>query len=483
MKDFVHIAPYLNNPLVLIGFLLLLFFGLHRTLIKSKIIQPLSSTAGSKVLRILLRYGFIIALTIIVAGFMTEIWKTYLSRKQTSENVDKLLGGIENIAKGFEILQKEGGIITGPSTPQEYYHNARIHEINGDFLSARKDYEGYMSFGLDFIDPHLRYQAILKSQEGIQATREIYNRMNSPQRNLTLNFATTLLTDRPERIGKLQALVKANPDFGPAYYQLSKEYSKEAQGEQTLSDMKSERHYLEKFSDLNARGKFTRYFLDQEVAAQWQNEAANRLHALTRISANVLKSPVTLSGMLSNDRWMIHFEIADLVKEIFYKFDGPDPFKSTGISSNRDSKTGLMTPEDSVTIPNLNGRYTILVKYTDLKGSENGPFKLTFDTNEQIVEQVKQVMHSTGEWVSFSYDNGRMEANFGRLLSHRNGIKEIRYSLNNETLSERFPLTVWTEKESSSVQVPLSTKFLCVKLSYIDGTQSETKKIMNTIEP
>jgi hypothetical protein len=34
---FQKIAPYLKHPLVLVGFVLLIFFGIHRTLIKSGI--------------------------------------------------------------------------------------------------------------------------------------------------------------------------------------------------------------------------------------------------------------------------------------------------------------------------------------------------------------------------------------------------------------------------------------------------------------
>ena len=38
MESFGSLAPYLKDPLVLVGFLLLLFFGILRTLIKSGII-------------------------------------------------------------------------------------------------------------------------------------------------------------------------------------------------------------------------------------------------------------------------------------------------------------------------------------------------------------------------------------------------------------------------------------------------------------
>jgi tetratricopeptide (TPR) repeat protein len=75
MQGFADYARYLQHPLVLIGFLLLLFFGVHRALLRSGILPPLTAQSGSKVVHALLRYGFIIALAIIVLGFALEFFK------------------------------------------------------------------------------------------------------------------------------------------------------------------------------------------------------------------------------------------------------------------------------------------------------------------------------------------------------------------------------------------------------------------------
>jgi tetratricopeptide (TPR) repeat protein len=79
LDGFSEIAPHLANPLVLVGFVLLLFFGIHRTLIKSGILQPISASQSGTVVKILLRYGFLIALLLIVAGFGFAAWKAYLA--------------------------------------------------------------------------------------------------------------------------------------------------------------------------------------------------------------------------------------------------------------------------------------------------------------------------------------------------------------------------------------------------------------------
>ena len=63
-----EVIPYLTHPLALVGYVLMLFFSVHRTLIKSGIIRPLRQQDGASVVHALLKYGFWIAALIIVAG-------------------------------------------------------------------------------------------------------------------------------------------------------------------------------------------------------------------------------------------------------------------------------------------------------------------------------------------------------------------------------------------------------------------------------
>lgn len=75
MGNFENIIPYLTHPLSLTGFVLLLFFGIHKTLIKSGIIPPLDQTEGNNILKLMLRYGFVIALLIVILGFALEFYE------------------------------------------------------------------------------------------------------------------------------------------------------------------------------------------------------------------------------------------------------------------------------------------------------------------------------------------------------------------------------------------------------------------------
>src|SRR6516164_3019971 len=91
LSAFGKIAQYLANPLVLIGFVLFLAFGIHRALISSGIIPPLDQAGGSVVVRLILRYGFLLAVLLIVLGFGYAYFSGINTETQKVDNEIMLL--------------------------------------------------------------------------------------------------------------------------------------------------------------------------------------------------------------------------------------------------------------------------------------------------------------------------------------------------------------------------------------------------------
>ncbi len=87
LAGFAKIAPYLTNPLVLAGFCLLLFFGLLRAVLKSRVMPTVSQSAGGKALLSLLRYGFATAVLVILLGFGLAFYQT----QRTTVNADQIV--------------------------------------------------------------------------------------------------------------------------------------------------------------------------------------------------------------------------------------------------------------------------------------------------------------------------------------------------------------------------------------------------------
>lgn len=118
IETFVRIAPYLKDPLVLMGFFLFIAFLFSRYLVKKGIIQPLPRTLGYRILRSILLYGFILGLFIIVLGYV-------LKRQE--------LIGQQRTAEHFEMLLREA-IRDTPGSEGE--KGKVIHQIVENYLSG-----------------------------------------------------------------------------------------------------------------------------------------------------------------------------------------------------------------------------------------------------------------------------------------------------------------------------------------------------------
>jgi hypothetical protein len=76
LQDFSKIAPYLGNPLVLIGFTLFLCLGVYKRLLKSGVLPQVSKAASAKIMLWVVNYTFIIAFLLVLFGFGFVAWKS-----------------------------------------------------------------------------------------------------------------------------------------------------------------------------------------------------------------------------------------------------------------------------------------------------------------------------------------------------------------------------------------------------------------------
>ena len=211
---------------------------------------------------------------------------------------EAIVNKLDEINDSFQEISKLGGIIADPKRPEEFYSNARVYEDRGDYLNARRMYNQYFTFKLDYIDPHLRYQTFLKLQEGRAGAREVYNSLFSNDNRVTIEYLKILLYNAPTRTQLLKEFIQKNKDFAPAYYELSKDYSPSRTGQESLSNRKLELENLKKFMELNNEGKFIRYFLDKSIAAEWVKYAEERISVLNS-GLNEVKETYFNDGSIS----------------------------------------------------------------------------------------------------------------------------------------------------------------------------------------
>ncbi len=416
------------------------------------------------------------------------IWLVRGQGKMTAQ-LAKDGGSLEKIAQRFESLASTGGLITAAKTPEEHYHNARVHELGGNFSAARKEYAEYLASNLEALDPWLSYSAMLKAAEGKAGAVEAMHYFADKLKPHTVSYETALalLEDGEARLKQLQTLAEKFPDFGPLAWLISQEYSEARRGDQTLADQRAEKEWLEKFRAAHAAGKFEKYFLDKKEALKWIEAADARWAKLTSTPERVLENPVTVTAQQSNGGWAVTFQVADFkIKELFYKLDGKGDFQSTGHLPIKNPQTGLPMPNTYVPLPNLPpGEHTLEVKYVDKNEKTNGPYTLKFSTGDEQLAQGKMALNMTaGSWLSFRDYDGKVLLYFTHLMSYRPIIKEVRYSLNSDRLDQNFKFkpsnTMYEVGDELYLTVPGNSEFANVQVTYKDGTKSTVQKILRT---
>lgn len=431
--------------------------------------------------------ALLVIITLLVLWLVRSQSEASRTMSGLSTQMAKDSRSLEKIAESFESIHSSGGLIAIAKTPEEHYHNARVHELSGNFAAARKEYAEYLSANLDALDPWLSYSAMLKVADGNAAAVEALRYFDKlTPRTVSYETALAMLEEPEARKTKLQALATAHPEFGPLPWLVSQEYSEARRGEQTLADQRAEKEWLQKYRDAHAAGKFLRFFLDKKEAQKWVETAEVRWAKLSSVPENVLENPVTFMVQEARDGWDVIFQLTDWrAKEAFYKLDGQGEFKSTGFLANKNPQTGTDMIDSRVHLKNLApGEHTIEVKYLDRADKSNGPYAFKFSTSDARLTVAKNALNAEKPaWLLFIPGPPRRLC-FTMLLIYRPAIKEIRYSLNSENLDQVFkfkPTDKMLEVDDipsleQCTVVPDDTQFACVQVIYGDGSKSPLRK-------
>lgn len=400
------------------------------------------------------------------------------SGKLTSMQVDQL----------FAKLTSRSLIIAKPTRPHEFYANARMHELQGDYPKARQDYLKFFAFGQKSIDPHYRFQSFLRAQEGRAGALEVYLSLAQGNKDPTLQFVTALLSKRDTRVAQLSAYTKKYPQFAPAYYESSLDYSLARLGQQSLADKKNEYALLSRFMKLVGEGKFLRYFIDQQLAAKQIKDAKQRLAALSFLDQAALVNPVKLNATRSNQGWMLNISIADQATEIFVAHSGNPPVSTGFLPGSLHPTTGKPIPFPMVELPGNAKAMTLKITYRDVRGNEQGPFEVVFNPDLALVAGQKMILDRfSNSWISYRIWDNKQLAYFTHLISYRCALSRVEYGVDSDMPNKEFPLAECDPANPHSVNsgdktskiyiaIPKNTRFMSLRLSYKDGTQSDIKR-------
>ncbi|MCR9104248.1 MAG: hypothetical protein NXI15_03080 [Gammaproteobacteria bacterium] len=378
-----------------------------------------------------------------------------------------------------------GGLIANPQSPEAHYHNARVHELGGNYSAARRSYLAYFRSDLPILDPHLRFIEFLKVQEGTAGARETYNAVTAGSDGAMPTYARLLLRPPAQRIAGLRQYLQDNPDFAPAAYHLSLEYSELRLGSQTLADQRQELAYLQAFQSIDAAGGLLRYMVDQQLVAQWRADAEARLLALSA-SDGALQNPVTLSWMPHNTGWNGSLQIGEPVQDIQWNIKGQSRPTSTGSSGYTDPATGQPAARMFFSLPKNQQQAVIEIRYTDRSGNQQGPFEFTFEPQRQSEDAGRRTLEMTPTaWLAFRDYDGNTLLYFTHLMTYRGAIESIRYGLDRDTPDQSFRFPPWNKPgiaplDGSTpmfIKVGRSTRYATVQLTYRNGEKSPIVRI------
>ena len=187
---------------------------------------------------------------------------------------------------------QRGGQIDDPHSAPGLYHNALLFEAKGESIAAHRAYYALARMGLEFIDPHLRYAALVRAHEGRFIARQVYAELNEDVPTRATALVHALQFEGAERKTKLHTLLEKHPDYAPAYFLLAEEYSEDRVGSlQTAQDRRIEHAALAEFFKAHKEGRLTRFFLDQSVAASWLERAHTRHARLSLLQESVSAMP------------------------------------------------------------------------------------------------------------------------------------------------------------------------------------------------
>ena len=401
---------------------------------------------------------------------------------QIESNTAKIARAIEQVGASFEELTKSGGIIENPVAAHEFYHNARMFELRGDYANARKAILGYFQFEEVKLDPHLRYLDFLKVQEGREGTRETYSVIANRTQGFMAKYAAVLLWDRERRIDLLHEFEKAQPQFAPVYYHLSLEYAVDRVGAQSIDDQRQEKAYLQKFREQDQAGELVKYFVDQEMVTAWRDDVEKRLNTLESMAGSLLENPVNLTWMTSNSGWHGYIQIAEPATEIYWKTAEMDAFKRNPDTANIDTRTGKAMPDGGFVMPQKQPSTDISVKYADRNGEMRGPYTIAFEPQaESWASAIRLVNAMPTSWIAYREYNDELLVYFSHLVGYRGALEKIEYGIDTEEPNLDWAFPQWSEPGIAPTgpevetyrSIPKDTKYMTVRVSFKDGTVSK----------
>lgn len=269
---------------------------------------------------ILLTFGLIFLILIILYVFREDLG---LVRQQVN-SVESRVSDIEfNIR---QITESSAGPVRNPKTAYEFLANAILFKKAGDKKEAIKSFKKYFEFDLQFIEPHLEYQELLKSDNN-NSENEIYSQYLSQKNDPFHRFIYQIYSSTGEKLlPAIEGFIEANKDFQLAQlYRIKLIIRSDQQASVTDPNTVGFCKMAEKYqglssllTEINKNRRYTQFFIDKTIAAGYiSQDEINYIDSWAGVIRNIV-SGLVRQGITSKT------ELIVLVRKMGGCSDCPD---------------------------------------------------------------------------------------------------------------------------------------------------------------
>jgi len=311
-----------------------------------------------------------------ISKLQTDVLKIGTDVTEIKGDVKKIDSKLDNITAKITQVDLNGGIISNPRTPQEWYSNAMLYKLKGMNEDAIKAFEKLFDYNINYIDPYLQYIEVTKNVKGNEYLTEYFTKLSDKySNNETVKLMKVkVLDDRNERVKQYEKIYAESEPNAPLLYMLITEYSYANLPQASMLDRQKEVEYLDKLIQLPVNKQLKEYFVSSDMLT----EAQKTLQTETNLNktgplGDMIKNPVNVQMyQLGGGEYSIVFIMTDyLATNIFYRMDEKGEFTDTGENKNFGMQTSQRQPNNNVTMKLPKGEHKIEVKYIVKSGTES----------------------------------------------------------------------------------------------------------------
>ncbi|HMS34526.1 MAG TPA: hypothetical protein PKC91_10610 [Ignavibacteria bacterium] len=311
-----------------------------------------------------------------ISKLQTDVLKIGEDVTEIKGDVKKIDSKLDNITAKITQVDLNGGIISDPRTPQEWYSNAVLYKLKGMNEDAIKAFEKFFNFNIIYVDPYLQYIEVAKNVKGTEYLNDFFTRLSDKYTgNQTVRLMKAKINeDRNVRIKEYEKIYSEGDPSAPLLYMLITEYSYANLPQASMLDRSKEVIYLDALTGLPVNKQLKEYF----VSADMLTEAQKTLQTETNLNktgplGDMIKNPVQVQMYsLGTGEYSIVFISTDyLATNILYRIDGNGEFTDTGENKAFGMQTSQRQPKTDIQKKLSKGEHKIEVKYIVKSGEES----------------------------------------------------------------------------------------------------------------